>query len=71
MKPFRTETAKNKKNGRQFFAEFYGVGFSKIKVVLTDEFGQKKTIKFETYLSNYDGNKTNMEIEEWEFLNRK
>ena len=55
MKPFRTETAKNKKNGRQFFAEFYGVGFNKIKVVvLTDEFGQKKTIKFETYLSNYE-----------------
>lgn len=55
MKPFRTGTVKNKKNGRQFFAEFYGVGFNKIKVVvLTDEFGQKKTIKFETYLSNYE-----------------
>ena len=54
MKPFRTEIAKSKKNGRQFFAECYGVGFSKIKVVLTDEFGQKKTIKFETYLSNYE-----------------
>lgn len=54
MKPFRTEIAKSKKNGRQFFAEFYGVGMDKIKVVLTDEFGQKKTIKFETYLNNYE-----------------
>lgn len=54
MKPFRTEIAKSKKNGRQFFAECYGVGMDKIKVVLTDEFGQKKTIKFETYLNNYE-----------------
>jgi hypothetical protein len=54
MKPFRTEIAKSKKNGRQFFAEYYGVGMDKIKVVLTDEFGQKKTIKFETYLNNYE-----------------
>ena len=54
MKPFRIETVRNKKNGRQFFAECYGAGISQIKVVLTDEFGQRKTIKFETYLRNYE-----------------
>ena len=54
MKPFRTETVKNTRNGKSFLAECYGVGMNKINVVLTDEFGQKKTIKFETYLNNYE-----------------
>jgi len=39
MKPFRTETVKNTRNGKSFLAECYGVGMNKIKVVLTDEFG--------------------------------
>ena len=51
--PFKTEIARNKTNGKIFFAEFYGVGISKIKVKLIA--GQEeKIIKFKTYMGNYE-----------------